>query len=130
MFVVESYAAVRRFVFLEGRSRREAACMARSAMPGATRRIRARASSGEGAAGPRPHQPALPAPRRRQRGRARKEPKKSRVRSRVEHVMGVIKLKFGFTKVRYRGLEKNAHRLFAACGLTNLYILRQRFRAA
>jgi IS5 family transposase len=55
---------------------------------------------------------------------------KSRVRSRVEHVIGVIKLKFGFTKVRYRGLEKNANRLFAICGLTNLYILRHRFRMA
>ena len=56
--------------------------------------------------------------------------KKSKVRSRVEHVIGVIKLTFGFTKVRYRGLEKNANRLFATCGLTNLYILRHRFRAA
>jgi len=56
--------------------------------------------------------------------------KKSKVRSRVEHVIGVIKLKFGFTKVRYRGLEKNANRLFATCGLANLYILRHRFRAA
>jgi IS5 family transposase len=56
--------------------------------------------------------------------------KKSKVRSRVEHVIGVIKLKFGFTKVRYRGLEKNANRLFATCGLTNLYILRHRFQAA
>jgi IS5 family transposase len=52
------------------------------------------------------------------------------VRSRVEHVIGVIKLKFGFTKVRYRGLEKNANRLFATCGLANLYILRHQFRAA
>jgi transposase, IS5 family len=59
--------------------------------------------------------------------RARNQ-EKSRVRSRAEHVIGVIKLKFGFTKVRYRGLEKNANRLFATCGLTNLYILRRRFR--
>jgi IS5 family transposase len=56
--------------------------------------------------------------------------KKSKVRSRVEHVIGVIKLKFGFTKVRYRGLEKNANRLFATCGLANLYILRHRFQTA
>jgi len=42
--------------------------------------------------------------------------KKSRVRSRVEHVTGVIKLKFGFTKVRYRGLEKNANRFFQLAG--------------
>jgi transposase, IS5 family len=59
-----------------------------------------------------------------------KNREKSRVRSRVEHVIGVIKLKFGFSKVRYRGLEKNANRLFAACGLTNLYILRHRLQTA
>jgi transposase, IS5 family len=32
-----------------------------------------------------------------------KNSEKSRVRSRVERVIGVIKLKFGFSKVRYRG---------------------------
>lgn len=33
MFVVESYAAVRRFVFVEGQSRREAARVSSAAMP-------------------------------------------------------------------------------------------------
>ena len=33
---------------------------------------------------------------------------KSTVRSKVEHVFQVMKLKFGFVKVRYRGLKKNA----------------------
>src|SRR5581483_1069242 len=42
---------------------------------------------------------------------------KSSVRAKVEHVFGVMKLKFGFTKVRYRGLAKNANRLFATCAL-------------
>ena len=56
--------------------------------------------------------------------------KKSKLRSRVEHVIGVIKPKFGFTKARYRGLEKNANRLFATYGLTNLYIVQHRFRTA
>ena len=37
---------------------------------------------------------------------------KSKVRAKVEHVFQVMKLKFGFVKVRYRGLKKNAHRLF------------------
>jgi IS5 family transposase len=37
---------------------------------------------------------------------------KSKVRARVEHVFQVMKLKFGFVKVRYRGLKKNALRLF------------------
>ena len=51
---------------------------------------------------------------------------KSRVRSRVEHVFGVMKLKFGFVKVRYRGLKKNANRLFATCALVNLFIVRKK----
>jgi IS5 family transposase len=51
---------------------------------------------------------------------------KSRVRSKVEHVFGVLKLKFGFVKVRYRGLKKNATRLFATCALVNLFLVRRR----
>jgi IS5 family transposase len=50
---------------------------------------------------------------------------KSRVRAKVEHVFAVIKLKFGFTKVRYRGLDKNAHRLFVTCALANLFMARR-----
>jgi IS5 family transposase len=50
---------------------------------------------------------------------------KSRVRAKVEHSIGVIKRVFGFTKVRYRGLEKNAHRLFVTCALVNLFIVRK-----
>jgi IS5 family transposase len=42
---------------------------------------------------------------------------KSSVRSKVEHVFGVMKLQFGFVKVLYRGLAKNANRLFATCAL-------------
>jgi IS5 family transposase len=49
---------------------------------------------------------------------------KARVRSRVEHVFQILKLKFGFTKVRYRGLAKNANRLFATCALVNLFTAR------
>lgn len=49
---------------------------------------------------------------------------KSRVRARVEHVFGVIKRVFGFQKVRYRGLDKNAHRLFVTCALANLFVVR------
>lgn len=51
---------------------------------------------------------------------------KSSVRSKVEHVLGVMKLKFGFVKVRYRGLKKNANRLFATCALVNLYMARRK----
>ena len=55
---------------------------------------------------------------------------KSQVRSKVEHVFGVMKLKFGFVKVRYRGLVKNANRLFAICALVNLFIVRNRLLRA
>jgi IS5 family transposase len=51
---------------------------------------------------------------------------KSRVRSKVEHVFQVLKLKFGFVKVRYRGLKKNSNRLFAACALVNLFMVRKK----
>ena len=36
-----------------------------------------------------------------------------------------MKLKFGFVKVRYRGLAKNANRLFATCALVNLFMSSQ-----
>lgn len=44
----------------------------------------------------------------------------SKVRSRVEHVFGILKLRFGFSKVRYRGLAKNLHRLQVSFALVNL----------
>jgi len=37
-----------------------------------------------------------------------------------------VKTKFGFTKVRYKGLAKNAHRLFVTCALANLYMVRKK----
>src|SRR5947207_4205615 len=51
---------------------------------------------------------------------------KSRVRSKVEHVFAVMKLKFGFVKLRFRGLQKNATQLFAVCALVNLYLARKK----
>ena len=51
---------------------------------------------------------------------------KSRVRARVEHVFGVVKGLWGFSKVRYRGLAKNATRAFVALGLANIYLARKR----
>jgi IS5 family transposase len=51
---------------------------------------------------------------------------KSKVRSKVEHVFGILKLKFGFVKVRYRGLAKNANRLFTSCALANLFMVRKK----
>ena len=53
---------------------------------------------------------------------------KSKVRAKVEHIFAIIKRTFGYTKVRYRGLNKNAHALFVLCALTNLYLARRRLR--
>jgi IS5 family transposase len=47
---------------------------------------------------------------------------KSKVRAKVEHPIGVIKRVFGFVKVRYPGLAKNAHRLVVTCALANLFM--------
>ncbi len=68
--------------------------------------------------------------RYRQRGMVdlverRKNRTKSKVRARVEHSIGVVKRVFGFAKVRYRGLKKNAHRLLVTCALANLFIARR-----
>jgi IS5 family transposase len=54
---------------------------------------------------------------------------KSKVRARVEHVFAVVKRLWGFTKVRYRGLTKNATRSFVALGLANIYLARGRLMA-
>lgn len=51
--------------------------------------------------------------------------KRSQVRARVEHALGVVKRVFGFTKVRYRGLAKNGNRLFVAAALVNIYMVRR-----
>jgi IS5 family transposase len=50
---------------------------------------------------------------------------KSKVRAIVEHSFLTIKHLFTFTKVRYKGLRKNAHRFFVACGLANLHRARR-----
>ena len=54
---------------------------------------------------------------------------KSKIRARVEHVFGVVKRLWGFGKVRYRGLAKNATRAFTALALANIYLSRQRLMA-
>jgi transposase, IS5 family len=51
---------------------------------------------------------------------------RSRTRARGEHAFHVIKCLWGFTKVRYRGLDKNTARLFTAFALANLYLVRRR----
>ena len=54
---------------------------------------------------------------------------KSKIRARVEHVFGVVKRLWGFSKVRYRGLAKNAGRAFTALALANIYLARHRLMA-
>jgi IS5 family transposase len=50
---------------------------------------------------------------------------KSKTRARVEHAFGVMKRQFGFNKVRYRGLNKNAHSVFTKCALVNLVLAKR-----
>ena len=46
--------------------------------------------------------------------------RKSSVRSKVEHAFHIIKNRFGFTKVRYRGIAKNLHKLNMLLASANL----------
>ena len=59
----------------------------------------------------------------------RKNRAKSKVRAKAEHPIGVIKRVFGFSKVRYRGLAKNGHRLLVTAALANLFTARRRLLA-
>ena len=56
--------------------------------------------------------------------------RRSQVRARGEHAFHVVKRLWGFTKVRYRGLRKNAARAFTMFGLANLYLVRRRLLPA
>ncbi len=49
-------------------------------------------------------------------GQKRRNSKIASVHSRVEHVFRVLKRQFGYTKVKYRGLEKNAAQVFTLIG--------------
>ena len=50
---------------------------------------------------------------------------KKRVRGKVEHVFGIMKHRLGFTKVRYKGLQKNTNFLLVCCALTNVLLARR-----
>jgi IS5 family transposase len=52
--------------------------------------------------------------------------RRSAVRSYVEHAFGIIKGRFGFTKVRYRGIAKNLNRLNMLVALANIVICKKR----
>lgn len=51
---------------------------------------------------------------------------KSSVRAKVEHIFRIMKCQFGFTKLRFRGLDKNATYLFTNCALINLVLSKNR----
>jgi IS5 family transposase len=51
---------------------------------------------------------------------ARLEKLKAQVRAKVEHPFRRIKQQFGYSKVRYRGLQKNSNRLHVLAAFTNL----------
>ncbi len=47
------------------------------------------------------------------------------IRAKVEHPFRVIKRQFGFTKVRYRGLAKNAAQVITLFKLCSLWTARR-----
>ena len=49
--------------------------------------------------------------------------RKASIRCKVEHVFRIIKRQFGYTKTVYRGLQKNANRLFSLLISSNLYMI-------
>lgn len=51
---------------------------------------------------------------------------RSRTRALGEHAFRVVKQLWGFAKVRYRGIEKNATRAIASFALANLYMVRRK----
>ena len=52
------------------------------------------------------------------------------IRAKVEHVFRVLKCQFGYRKVRYRGIEKNAAQVFSLLALANLFLARRQLRCA
>jgi len=52
------------------------------------------------------------------------------VRAKVEHVFRIIKCQFGYRKVRYLGIKKNAAQTFTLFALANLYLVRSRIASA
>lgn len=55
--------------------------------------------------------------------------KSNRTRARVEHAFGVIKHLWGYRKVRYRGLAKNAAQVVTLFALANMYMARRELMA-
>jgi transposase, IS5 family len=60
----------------------------------------------------------------------KKNRKHSSIRAKVEHPFRVIKHLWGHTKLRYKGLHKNATRFTTLCALSNLFLCRKEVLAA
>ncbi|AGI23163.1 transposase, IS4 protein [Pseudomonas sp. ATCC 13867] len=58
------------------------------------------------------------------------EKAKTQVRAKVEHPFRVIKRQFGYTKVRFRGLAKNAAQMVTLFALSNLWMARRHLPAS
>jgi IS5 family transposase len=68
---------------------------------------------------------ALGKSRASQRLIAELERLKASVRAKAEHPFRVIKLQFGFEKVRFKGLVKNTARLQMLFAMSNLWMVRK-----
>ncbi|SEL89022.1 Transposase DDE domain-containing protein, partial [Roseateles sp. YR242] len=51
---------------------------------------------------------------------------KASIRAKVEHPFRVIKLQFGYTKARYKGLAKNTGQVITLFALSNLWMARRK----
>jgi transposase, IS5 family len=58
-------------------------------------------------------------------GQKRKNRVHSSIRAKVEHPFRVMKVLWGHTKLRYKGLKKNASQFRLLCGLSNLFFARK-----
>ena len=56
--------------------------------------------------------------------------RQSRIRSKGEHAFRIVKHLWGYSKVRYRGLAKNAAQVFSLFALANLYLVRRELMEA
>lgn len=67
---------------------------------------------------------------RERRYQERWETSKASLRAKVEHPFRVIKRQFGYTKVRYRGLAKNAAQVLTLFALCYLWMARRQLMPA
>jgi len=66
---------------------------------------------------------------RQKRALEKIEHRKASIRARVEHPFRVVKRQFGFVKVRFKGLAKNAAQIVTLFALANLWMARKKLLA-